>query len=329
MGVVFAISYIGIRQSLRVDLTLLVFEIGVCLTLAALVLFNVGSNGGLSLARSVQPLFHQMAIWRSGIVFAILSFIGFETAAALGEETRNPRRNIPRAVYGSMLLVGVFYVIMVYAAVMGYGPDKMVSGYGQDLAPFDTIARAFGGETLAVLVDIVGILSFFSAALAIVNGGARIIYTLGRDGLLPRPLAWTHPTRQTPGGAITLLCGIGLVAGIPLGLALTPFYAFGFLGTLDALFVLLIYFLVSAACIRFFWRSRRERIQVRAPRRHPGAGHAHHWWDRRAGADLAGRRATQLHPFVVGAWLLIGIPLALIVGGKAVATEQAGEAPTS
>ena len=145
-----------------------------------------------------------------GIVLAVLSFIGFETAAALGEETRNPRRNIPRAVYGSMLVVGVFYVLMAYAAVDGLRP-------GQDGRPaMPTTPRPStpsparsAASTLAVLVDIVGILSFFSAALAIVNGGARIIYTLGRDGLLPRPLAWTHPTRQTPGGAITLLCGSG------------------------------------------------------------------------------------------------------------------------
>ena len=57
----------------------------------------------------------------AGIVLAVLSFIGFETAATLGEETRNPHRNIPRAVFGSMIVVGVFYVLMAYAATVGYG----------------------------------------------------------------------------------------------------------------------------------------------------------------------------------------------------------------
>ncbi|HEY7021964.1 MAG TPA: APC family permease [Ktedonobacterales bacterium] len=329
VGVVFAISYIGIRESLRVDLTLLVFEIGVCLTLAALVLFNVGSNGGLSLAPFTPAPVPPGGDLTVGIVLAVLSFIGFETAAALGEETRNPRRNIPRAVYGSMLVVGAFYVIMAYAAVMGYGMDNMVSGYAKDAAPFDTIARAFGGNTLAVLVDIAGILSFFSAALAIVNGGARIIYTLGRDGLLPRPLAWTHPTRQTPAGAITLLCGIGLVAGVPLGLALTPISAFGFLGTLDALFVLLIYFLVSAACIRFFWRSRREGFKFVRHGVIPALGMLITGGIVTLALISPGAAPLSYIPWVVGAWLLIGIPLALIVGGKAVAEEQAGEASTS
>jgi amino acid transporter len=330
VGIVFAISYIGIRQSLRVDLTLLVFEIGVCLTLAALVLFKVGSNGGLSLAPFSPASVPPGGILAVGIVFAILSFIGFETAAALGEETRNPRRNIPRAVYGSMIVVGLFYIVMVYAATMGYGIDKMVSGYGNDFKPFDTIARAYSGNTLAVLIDIVGILSFFSAALAIVNGGARIIYTLGRDGLLPRPLAWTHPTRQTPGGAITLLCGLGLVAGIPLGLAFTPGDAFGFLGILDALFILLIYFLVSAACIRFFWRLRRGEFKFVRHGVIPAMEMLITGGIVLLVLFTPGDSPSSVYiPYVVGAWLLIGIPLALIVGGKAVAVEQATEAHPS
>jgi amino acid transporter len=326
VGIVFAISYIGIRESLRVDLTLLVFEIGVCLTLAALVLFNVGSAGGLSLipfSPASVPAGGDLTV---GIVLAVLSFIGFETAAALGEETRNPHRNIPRAVYGSMLVVGAFYVVMAYAATMGYGIDNMVSGYAHDAAPFDTIARAFGGNTLAVLVDIAGILSFFSAALAIVNGGARIIYTLGREGLLPRPLAWTHPTRQTPGGAITLLCVIGLVAGVALGLALTSISAFGFLGTLDALFVLLIYFLVSAACIRFFWRQRRARFRIARHGVIPALGMLITGGITTLAIISPGDAPLSYIPWVVGGWLLIGIVLALIVGGKAVAAEEAGAA---
>jgi len=197
-----------------------------------------------------------------GIAFAVLSFIGFETAAALGEETRNPRRNIPRAVYGSMLVVGAFYVLMAYAATVGYGPAQMVSGFAKDQAPFDTIARRFGGDALTGLVDVAGLLSFFAAALAIVNGGARILYTVGRDGLLPRWLGRAHPVRHTPVAAVTTLCVLGLVSGLALGFALDPINAFGFLGLLDALFVLLIYVLVSIACLRFFRRQRRAQFNV-------------------------------------------------------------------
>lgn len=262
LGIAFALCYWGIRESLNVDLTFLAFEIGVCLVLAAIVLLHVGQQGGLTAVPFTTSTIPQGGDITVGIVLAVLSFIGFETAAALGEETRNPHRNIPRAVFGSMIVVGIFYVLMAYVGTVGYGINKMVSGYGNDPAPFDTIGRIYSGPFFVVLIDLVGVLSFFGAALAIINAGARIMYTVGRDGLFPRWVAWLHPTRQTPVGSITALCGFGLVIGLILGFVMTPIGAFGFLGTLDALFVLLIYALVCIASIRFFWRKGRAHFRL-------------------------------------------------------------------
>ncbi|HTK10683.1 MAG TPA: APC family permease [Ktedonobacteraceae bacterium] len=261
VGIVFAICSIGIRQSLSVDLTLLAFEMGICLVLALLVLLHVGTQGGLTAAPFTISEVPANGSLIGGIIFAVLSFIGFETAATLGEETNHPHRNIPRAVFGSMVVVGIFYIIMAYAATIGYGLPKMATGYANDAAPFDTISRTFGGGVFAGLIDIAGILSFFSAALAIVNGGARILYAVGRDGLLPRWTTHTHAQRATPLGAIIALCVFGLLCGIPLGLFMQPINAFGFLGTLDALLVVLIYLLVNISCIRFFRRKRREQFR--------------------------------------------------------------------
>jgi amino acid transporter len=262
IGFVFALCYLGIRQSLSVDMTLLAFEMGICLVLALIVLLSVGSHGGLTAAPFNPNQVPANGDLTVGIILAVLSFIGFETAAALGEETRNPHRNIPRAVFGSMVVVGLFYVIMAYVATVGYGVNKMVSGYANDNAPFDTISRLFGNPLLASLIDLAGVLSFFGAALAIINGGSRILYTVGRDGLLPRWTTILHAKRQTPVGAIIGLCLCGLVGGIGLGLLLTPIGAFAFLGTLDALFVLLIYLLTNIACVRFFWRKRRSQFNI-------------------------------------------------------------------
>jgi amino acid transporter len=260
IGIVFAISYSGIRRSMSVDLTLLAFEIVICLILALIVLLHVGEQGGLTTVPFTPATVPPNGDLTAGIIFSVLSFIGFETAATLGEETRNPHRNIPRAVYGSMLVVGIFYILMAYVATVGYGLDHMVSGYAKDTAPFDTISRQFGGGVLTAFIDIAGILSFFSAALAIINGGSRIIYAVGRDGLLPRWLAWTHPVHHTPVGAILALSLVGLIGGIGLGIFMTPIGAFAFLGTLDAMLVLLLYLLVNVACIRFFWRKRRAQF---------------------------------------------------------------------
>ncbi len=260
IGIVFAISYTGIRRSMSFDLTLLTFEMIICVILALIVLLRVGGQGGLTTVPFTPAAIPANGDLTAGIIFSVLSFIGFETAATLGEETRDPHRNIPRAVYGSMLVVGIFYVLMAYVATIGYGVDHMVNGYAQDTAPFDTIGRRFGGGALTAFIDIAGVLSFFSAAIAIINGGARIIYAVGRDGLLPRWLAWTHPVYHTPVGAILMLSLVGLVAGIALGIFLTPISAFAFLGTFDAMLILLLYLLVNIACIRFFWRKRRSQF---------------------------------------------------------------------
>jgi amino acid transporter len=316
VGVVFALCYVGIRGSLRVDMTLLTFEVGVCLVLAVIVLTRVGSQGGLSAAPFNPASAPPGGALIVGVVLGVLNFIGFETAAALGEETRSPRRNIPRAIYGSMLVVGVFYVLMTYTATVGYGISHMATQYGLDPAPFDTIGRRFGGGTLEALIDLAAVLSFFGAALAIVNGGARIIFTLARDGLFPKPLAWAHPTRGTPGGAIALLCGLGLVVGLPLGFALAPIVAFTFLATLDALFVLLIYLLVSIACIRFFWVKRREQFSVVRHAVLPVLGAL--ITGGIAVLALVSPNPAPLNdiPYVVGAWLALGLIVIVAMGGK-------------
>ncbi|HEX8732814.1 MAG TPA: APC family permease [Ktedonobacterales bacterium] len=307
VGVVFALCYIGIRGSLRVDMTLLIFEMGVCVVLAGIVLTQVGKAGALTAAPFSPTSTPPGGDLIVGVVLGVLSFIGFETAAALGEETRQPHRNIPRAVYGSMLVVGIFYVLMAYAGTVGYGPAHMVSGYGNDPAPFDTIARRFSGGPLASFIDLAGVLSFFGAALAIVNGGARIIFTLGRDGLFPRALGWAHPSRGTPGVAITLLCGLGLVSGLGLNLVMKPIVAFGFLGTLDALFVLLIYLLVNIACIRFFLVKRRAQFSLMRHAIIPALGALITGGIALLAIISPGDAPLSYIPIVVGVWLALGL----------------------
>ncbi len=316
LGIAFAICYWGIRQSMNVDLTFLAFEIGVCLVLAIIVLFHVWQQGGLTalpFSPSAIPANGDITV---GVVLAVLSFIGFESAAALGEETKHPHKNIPRAVFGSMIVVGLFYVLMAYVATVGYGVNDMVKGFATDLAPFDTISKHYSGTFLAALIDLVGTLSFFSAAVAIINGGSRIIYTVGHDGLFPRWTAWLQPTRQTPVGAIAALCIFGLVVGLLLGFIMTPIIAFTFLGTLDAFFVLIIYALVNIACVRFFWRKRRAQFSLFRHGIIPGIGTLIILTIFAFIAISPGSPPLNLIPFVLIIWILLGLGVLFIMRRK-------------
>jgi amino acid transporter len=259
--VVFGIVYLGIQQSLRIDMTFIAFEVGVCIALGLTVLVVLGGRGQLTSTPFTLQLVPKGANFFLGVVLAILSFVGFEAASTLGAETRNPRRNIPRAVFGSALAIGVFYIFMSYVAVSGYGISKMTS-FSTNAAPFDTIARHFWNGTGASFVDIAGIVSFYALAVAITNGSSRIIYTMGREGLFPRWVGTTKTSRHIPRNAIVALAVVAIVLGLGLGYWQTPIVAYGFLGTLDTLAILVVYGLVNVACFWYFYRKSEGRFKV-------------------------------------------------------------------
>ena len=316
LGITFALCYWGVRQSTNIDMTFLIVEVGVALVLAAIVLFHVGQHGSLPLAPFTFGAIPKSGNLGGGLIVAILTFIGFEASAALGEETSNPHRSIPRAVYGSMLLVGVFYVVMAYAGVVGYGLDRMVSGFANDAAPYDTISRHFGGPLLTVLIDLVGALAYFSAGIAIVNSGARVIYKVGSDGLFPRWAAWLHPRHLTPVGAITAICIIGLVIGMIAGFAMTPLTAFTFWATFSPLFVILIYVLICVASITFFWRKRRAGFNIFLHGVSPVLGTILLAAVFVLLLTSPASPPLNIIPFVLGIWVILGIVMLFVLRGK-------------
>ncbi|TMC42108.1 MAG: APC family permease [Chloroflexi bacterium] len=215
-----------------------------------------------------------------------------------------------------MLVVGLFYVFMAYVGTVGYGINHMVTGFANDAAPFDTIGRHYSGPLLVVLIDLVGVLSFFGAALAIINAGARIMYTVGRDGLFPRWTAWLHPLRRTPVGSVAALCVFGVLIGLALGFVMTPIVAFGFLGTLDALFVLIIYALVCIASIRFFWRKRRSHFSMLRHGIIPALGALLILGIFCLLVIAPAPPPLNLIPFILAAWLLLGVGMMFVLRGK-------------
>lgn len=256
--IVGAVCYRGIHFSLQLELTLLVFEIGVCLVLALLVLLQAGTSGQLTLVPFTLTGLPQHSNLVLGVILSILSFIGFESATTLGEEVQQPRQSIPQATLVTLVLVGVFYVLMSYVATLGYGIHNMAA-FAQDAAPFDTIARRVWGNGFALLIDVAGILAGYACAVAFLNGAARIVYAMSREELFPHWLAHIHSTYHTPTNAILGLSGGSAVVGLGLGLLWTPIQAYAFLGTVLTLAALAIYGLTSLACWRYFSTKRRAR----------------------------------------------------------------------
>src|ERR1700730_19062934 len=141
MVVVGVPSVACLNASGQVALTLLTVEVIVFFILATIAIANAGNgNTGAAFSPSSAPT--GLSGVGLGVVFGILSFIGFDAAAVLGEETRNPTRMIPLAVAGSVIGVGIFYVFVMYGLTAGYhlNDPKAMADFLKDPTPFVTLA---------------------------------------------------------------------------------------------------------------------------------------------------------------------------------------------
>ena len=137
----------------------------------------------------------------AGMVLAILGFVGFSSADALGREARNPFRTIPRVIMWSALGVGLLYIFAAYSQVAVLG-----DGLGASASPMDDIAAFAGFPTWFYPILNFGIAaSFFAVVVAPINVIGRIVYVMGKEGVVHESIGRTHPTHLTPHRAILIV----------------------------------------------------------------------------------------------------------------------------
>jgi amino acid transporter len=188
--------------------------------------------------------------FRLGLVLALFSFVGFESATTLGAEARDPLRTIPRAVLQSSLLGGAFFAICAYSEVLGF---RMGGG---DLAtsetPFHLLATVGRMPALGLLIDIGAVVSMFAGTLACITAAARVLLLMSHHGLTHESLAATHPRNETPTGAIIVS---GLVAFVPVAIlamrGASGLDIYGWLGALATYGFIVTYGLVCFALPRY------------------------------------------------------------------------------
>ena len=278
-----AVAYRRVDLNARVLSVIFIAEIVLILVLDAAILIDRGF-GAFSL-----DAFDPSLVFGShagvALTFAFASFIGFEATAIFAEETKDPKKSVPRATYLTVALVGGFFAISSWALIAGAGASDAGAIAGEDPGGFvfglmDTHLGSLGVHALNFLI----LTSLAGTALGGHNGGARYIFALARDGVLPRRLARTHPTHRSPYVAslsqlavVTVVLAIFALAGadpvLVIGTALVGVGTLGILSLQAA---------VSLAVIAFFW------------------GHAErHWW------------RTLLAP-MLGAAALIGAIVVII-----------------
>ena len=257
--IILAAGYYGIRTSARLGTVLGVFEIGVFLVLAIFLVVHAGSNNTLSVftTKYTTTGFHGISGVIAGSVFTILAFGGFEGAAPLAEEARNPRRTIQRAVLLSTVLIGALYVFTTYAIDVAFGPTQFhnFTTGASPTASWVGVARSlYGIFWFFVFLAIVN--STIANANAGVNVSSRTAYAMGRIRAFPAFLAHINARHRSPVYSILTAFVITIVVTLALGLKYTAPVAFAMTGTGIVILLVAIYILMNVACIGYFARRR-------------------------------------------------------------------------
>lgn len=316
MVVLVALTIIRISVTTKVQLLVGVLTVGVLLVFGLIVAAKGGAHG-----QSLQPFtfghttsggFHGVFY---GLIFGVTSFIGFETAADFGEETANPRRSVPIAVLAAVIFAIVFYVFITYVTTIGFGVNELQkdpSGWASGgLIP---IAEKYGDHTLGKLIEIGAMLSAFIVCVACATAGARTLFAMGREGVIPRWFAHTHPRFKTPANATVTLAVVATGAAALVGYvfgdtstfgsdAFTVYYFFATIGTLA---VILVYIALCLGGIAFFKRTT-ARFNPLVHGLVPLIGaviFAAAWYGSVKPAPPGILKAT---PYITAIWLVVGI----------------------
>jgi amino acid transporter len=217
-----------------------------------------------------------------GLFFAFWSWVGFEMAPNYAEESRDPKRIVPRALYISVIGLGLFYTLTSWAPLFGYPTTRAAIAQAQTSAAQFYLAPAqhYAGAWVASIMSYLIITGSFACGMAFHNTAARYMYSLGREGLLPAPLGRTHPRFKSPhiasvvqsvvAAVIIILFAVFTGTNNPNSQAYLQLY--GLMAVMGVIIILSVQALVSLAILVYFERHHRDQA---------------HWWKTRLAPALA------------------------------------------
>ncbi|NIF22112.1 APC family permease [Candidatus Pantoea multigeneris] len=232
----------------------------VAIVLVTDVMLLVKKTGPLNFT-SFEPSVFMHGNLGIAFIFAIASFVGFESTAIYAEECRNPEKTVPRATVCALLLITVFFCFTSWSLVQAYGFDQLVVIASKDPGNFVfDITRQYVGQWAVDTMSVLLITSLFAATVAFHNNISRYLFSISRDGLIWKELCKTHPVNGTPHNAshlhgvlsMLLLAGMGSVNLDPM------LHIFAFGSAIATLCILLLQIGVSAAVVAYFARNQHE-----------------------------------------------------------------------
>ena len=315
-GLVYTLSVLGVTQSVRGGLLFLAYEIIIVTIMLLAVVFQGGAEGN-TLSVFNPTTGNGLGGVFLGMIYGIMSFVGWKAAASLGEETRDPHTSIPRALLGAVALIGTYYIFVTYAATIGFGPGGM-DDFAQDTAWFDTLTRRFLGDGWAPFVGLAALTGAIASAIGIHNSTVRLLYSLGRDGLLPRAMAKVHPTRRSPYVAASVQAGFSVILGLIFGYLIfgDPATTYGYFGGLGTLAVLFVYIFINVSVFLYFYRKERENFSFVRHALIPLVATAAVLLPIRGLLYPVPDPPYNLWPYLLAAWVLIGLVILFVISRR-------------
>ena len=261
LAICFGCAYRGIVISLRFLIVMSIFEIAVGLGLALTGIFNPGP-GGVTASGFNPARIGSSSGFFLAIVLSIFAFTGFESAAAVGEESRDPKRIIPRAISGSLILIGAFYVFCAWGLQVGWGVNNLNALANSPTAPAFVLADRLWGSDGALIVLIALVNSGLGVCIACTTSSTRTLFGMARTGALPTPLARVSRPFGTPITAVYLQSAIAILILLAVGLPLGNYNLFNLLGTTGTFVYIPIFILTNVAAFLYFRRVHPEEFNV-------------------------------------------------------------------
>ncbi len=257
----------GVKLSTSAVGIAVVVQVAIMVAVCAVVLIDQRSHLS-SVPFSWAHLRGGLAGLSAGFPLALYMFIGWENGPALAEQAREPTRTVPRALYISIAIAAVLFVLFAYATVTGFHYD--VSSVGRASIPFLSVADAHLGDG-ALVAWIAGSLSVLAALVAATNSQARMLFDGGRSGLLPRWLGRVREPSGTPVNALLTMAvvGLGIIAawwiahlvGAESG-STDPVGLYAECSTMGTIVILFVYFLTTLSLPVFMWRFHRDSFSA-------------------------------------------------------------------
>ena len=322
LATVAGLAYLGIAVSSWADLVLVTGEMAVIAALAITILVKTGpahySAAVLSPASSPHG---QLSDVTNAMIYGIVAFAGFETAAALGEEARSPRRSVPASMAGVVIVTGVFYLLVVVAEVFAVGRGGIAGFIGQP-SPLGYLTSRYWSPSALWVIDLVVVLTGLGFVIAVFNAAIRVLFAMGRERALPGSLARLSG-RRTPVVAIGGVAVLTLALGLPLTAAAGGGRTFAYLAGAAGLSLVLIYLAVNVAVIRAFRTEFRDEFR---PGRHliiPAVAAALFLFPLWGIVHPRTYRLMDLLPFAALGWLCLGAIAAGVLRSRRPASFEA------